>query len=122
MDVGNTGADTPLKGVPEEGRGGQPAMPLDPPGPDRKAADLRNDAAEEERRQKLRQVHILATHNTIQSSQIFCRAMGYVMTVTSPLCSVSSMGSIIIQPLNHYSAHDEPGMCGASLAPPKDML
>ena len=67
MDAGDTGADTPPTGAPEEGRAGQPAMPLDPPGPDRKAADLRNDAAEEERRQKLRQVHVLTTHFAGQS-------------------------------------------------------
>ena len=58
MGPGGSGADTPTQKASEEGRAGQPAMPLDPPGPDRKAADLRNDVAEEERRHKLRQVHM----------------------------------------------------------------
>lgn len=56
MDEGGTEQDTPTQQATDEGRAGQPAMPLEPPGPDRKASDLRNDAAEEERRQKLRQV------------------------------------------------------------------
>ena len=56
MGEEGSGADTPTQQVADQGRAGQPAMPLEAPGPDRKAADLRNDAAEEERRQKLRQV------------------------------------------------------------------
>ena len=56
MGEEGSGADTPTAQAADEGRTGQPAMPLEAPGPDRKAADLRNDAAEEERRQKLRQV------------------------------------------------------------------
>lgn len=58
MGEGGSGADPPTQQAADEGRAGQPAMPLESPGPDRKAADLRNDAAEEERRQKLRQVCI----------------------------------------------------------------
>ncbi|KAL3151330.1 hypothetical protein ABBQ38_013163 [Trebouxia sp. C0009 RCD-2024] len=58
MDEGASGADTPTQRAAEESRSGQPALPLEAPGPERKAADLRNDAAEEERRQKLRQVEL----------------------------------------------------------------
>ena len=62
------GGDTPVmqeaaaEGTPphpppaEEGRAGKPSTPLDPPGLMRKPSELRNDAAEEERRQRLRQV------------------------------------------------------------------
>lgn len=56
MEEGVSGADTATQQLADEDRAGQPAMPLEAPGPDRKAADLRNDAAEEERRRKLRQV------------------------------------------------------------------
>jgi hypothetical protein len=51
-------ADPPTQqaAAAEAGRAGQAGVPSEAPGPDRKGADLRNDAAEEERRQKLRQV------------------------------------------------------------------
>ncbi|DBA82509.1 TPA: hypothetical protein ACH3X2_000737 [Trebouxia sp. C0005] len=52
------GADPPTQqaAAAEAGRAGQAGGSSEAPGPDRKGADLRNDAAEEERRQKLRQV------------------------------------------------------------------
>ena len=59
------GGDTPVmdhdaradeQTAADGGRAGQASLPLEAAGPDRKGADLRNDAAEEERRQKLRQV------------------------------------------------------------------
>lgn len=52
------GADTPTQqaAAAEAGRARQAGAPSEPAGPDRKGAELRNDAAEEERRQKLRQV------------------------------------------------------------------
>ncbi len=54
----DTGADTPTHQAAAEAasRAEQAAVPSEAPGPDRKGAELRNDAAEEERRQKLRQV------------------------------------------------------------------
>ena len=57
MDT-DAGADTPTHQVAaaETSRTGQAAVPSEASGPDRKGAELRNDAAEEERRQKLRQV------------------------------------------------------------------
>ena len=51
-DGEESGADTATLQVPDESRAGRPVMPLPAP----KAADLRNDAAEEDRRHKLRQV------------------------------------------------------------------
>ena len=65
---GGAGSDTPImedaavEGTPphpppmEESRAGKPSTSLDPAGPMRKPTELRNDAAEEGRRQKLRQV------------------------------------------------------------------
>lgn len=75
-----SGADTPPQQVAEEGRAGQPAMPLEAPGPDRKASDLRNDAAEEERRQKLRQVcscfHVYILARSVELPMVcFCKIM-----------------------------------------------
>lgn len=54
----DAGTDTPTQqaAAAEAGRAGQAGAPSEPAGPDHKGAELRNDAAEEERRQKLRQV------------------------------------------------------------------
>lgn len=71
MAEGGSGADTPTRQAADEGRAGHPAMPLDAPGPDRKAADLRNDAAEEERRQKLRQVRTMV-HRAAMLQLLIC--------------------------------------------------
>ena len=54
----STGQDAAGQGS----RAGPPAAPSEGPAPERKAAELRNDAAEEERRQKLRQVGIAAVN------------------------------------------------------------
>ena len=66
-------------------RAGPSAAPSEGPVPERKAAELRNDAAEEERRKKLRQVGIVAVNN-VSSVQPACVTSTLAHTETI-LCS-----------------------------------
>lgn len=90
MDEG--ASDTPTQRAAEEARSGQPAAPLETPGPERKASDLRNDAAEEERRQKLRQVCSCTYLYQLLGSMLVTPVTGegpWLVCAAVPCCAVA---------------------------------
>lgn len=88
MDEAAGAGTPPPPPAVDEGRNGQASTPLDPPGPSRPAVDLRNDAAEEERRQKLRQVwqDIISAALWIMRTIMFVRQGAFVIDLTKNCC------------------------------------